>query len=224
MGFKLFVSSDFPLLGRTFSPYNKPGHSMSPNPSTGPAGEVSALLVRWGNGDQQALGRLMPLVYGRLRRLARAHLRNERPDISLQGTDLVHEAYLHLAKQHSPDWENRKQFFAFAAHVMRRILVDHARKHEADKRVGSKMKVPLDEAAEAMAAPERSQLEILALDCALDQLTKLDGRQGQIVELRFFGGCSIAETAELLGLSDATIKREWITARAWLKRAIRQEA
>jgi RNA polymerase sigma factor (TIGR02999 family) len=198
---------------------------MSPHSKTGSsAGEISALLVRWGNGDQQALDRLMPLVYDRLRRLARAHLRGERSDISLEGTDLVHEAYIRLAKQHSPDWENRKQFFAFAAHIMRRILVDHARKNDADKRGGSKVRVPLDEAEETVEARDRNELEILSLDHALNELARLDERQGQIVELRYFAGCSIAETAELLGLSDATIKREWVTARAWLHRAIRQEA
>ncbi len=198
---------------------------MSPHSKAGSAaGEISALLVRWANGDQQALDALMPLVYDRLRRLARARLRQERSDITLQGTDLVHEAYLLLARQHSPGWENRKQFFAFAARVMRRILVDHARRNEAGKRFGSRIKVPLDAAAEATAAEQRNELELMALDRALDDLTRLDERQGQIVELRFFGGCSVAETAELLDLSEATIKREWTTARAWLHRAIRQEA
>jgi RNA polymerase sigma factor (TIGR02999 family) len=165
----------------------------------------------------------MPLVYDRLRRLARARLRNEHRDISLQGTDLVHEAYMRMARQRSPNWDNRKQFFAFAAHVMRRILVDHARKTGADKRAGSKIRVPLDEAAEAVPAPSRGELDVLALDRALNKLAKMDSRQAQIVELRFFAGCSIAETADLLSLSDATIKREWITARAWLHRAIRQD-
>jgi RNA polymerase sigma-70 factor, ECF subfamily len=187
------------------------------------SGDISALLVCWANGDQQALGKLMPLVYDRLRRLARARLRNEHQDISLQGTDLVHEAYLRIVQQRSPTWENRKQFFAFAAHIMRRILVDHARKTEADKREGSRIRVPLDEAAEAIPAPNRGDLDILSLDRALDKLTKMDSRQEQIVELRFFAGCSIAETADLLDLSHATIKREWITARAWLYRAIRQD-
>ncbi len=184
--------------------------------------DISALLVQWGKGDQAALDALMPLVYDRLRRLARAHLKDEHSDISLQGTDLVHEAYLRLAKQHSPDWESRKQFFTFAAYLMRRILVDHARKNEAEKRGGSKVKVPLDESAESVAAPEGKELEVLALDRALDKLARMDSRQARIVELRFFGQCSIAETAELLGLSVATVKREWSTARAWLHRAIRR--
>jgi len=195
---------------------------MSPGDKTA-SGDISALLACWADGDQHALAKLMPLVYDGLRRLARARLRNEHQDISLQGTDLVHEAYMRMAQQRSPHWENRKQFFAFATHVMRRILVDHARKTGADKRSGSKIRVPLDEAAEAIPAPNRGELDILSLDRALDNLAKMDSRQAQIVELRFFAGCSIAETADLLNLSDATIKREWITARAWLHRAIRQD-
>jgi len=196
---------------------------MNPSLKTSSSGEISALLVKWSKGDQHALEVLMPLVYDRLRRLAHARLRRERSDITLQGTDLVHEVYLRLAKQRAPDWENRKQFFVFSAHVMRRILVDHARRNSATKRAGSKIKVPLDEAAEAVGTNGRGALEILALDRALDNLRKMDERQGQIVELRFFGGCSVAETADLLSLSAATIKREWITARAWLHRAIRKE-
>ena len=184
-----------------------------------PGNEISALLVRWGNGDEAALGRLMPLVYGRLRQLARAHLKSEDSDCSLQGTDLVHETYLRLAKQRSPDWQNRKQFFTFSAYVMRRILVDHARKNAAGKRGGSRLKLPLDDSAAAVAAPGR-ELEILALDRALEKLAALDPRQARIVELRFFGQCSIAETADVTGLSDATVKREWTIARAWLHRAI----
>lgn len=197
---------------------------MIPGLKTGSSGEISALLVKWSKGDQHALEVLMPLVYDRLRRLAHARLRRERSDITLQGSDLVHEAYLRLAKQRAPDWEDRKQFFVFAAHVMRRILVDHARKNSATKRAGSKIKVSFDEAAEAVGTTGRGELEILALDRALDNLCKLDERQGQIVELRFFGGCSIVEMADLLGLSAANIKREWITARAWLHRAVRKEA
>lgn len=187
------------------------------------SGDISVLLASWADGDQHALGKLMPLVYDRLRRLARARLRNEYQGISLQGTDLVHEAYMRMAQQRSPNWENRKQFFAFAAHVMRRILVDHARKIGADKRSGSKIRVSLEK-AEAIPMPSGDELEILALDRALEKLTRMDSRQAQIVELRFFAGCSISETADLLNLSDATIKREWITARAWLHRAIRQGA
>jgi len=197
---------------------------MSHTEKRGSPGDVSALLIRWGEGDQRAFDELMPLVYARLRRLAQAHLRRERSDISLQGTDLVHEAYLRLGKQEAPGWKNRQQFFSFAAHVMRRILVDHARKNKAGKRWGSKIKAPLDAAADAVAAGNRDEVEILALDRALDNLMQLDPRLGQIVELRFFGGFSIAETAELLGLSEATIKREWLTARAWLHRAITKDA
>jgi RNA polymerase sigma factor (TIGR02999 family) len=190
-----------------------------PSLKIAPENEISALLVRWRKGDQSALESLVPLVYERLRRLARAHLKNEDSDITLQGTDLVHEAYLRLTKQRSPDWESRNQFFTFAAYLMRRILVDHARKNDADKRGGSNLKVPLDESAETVAVPEK-ELEILALDRALDKLARLDPRQAKIVELRFFGQCSIAETSHALGLSQATVKREWTTARAWLHRAI----
>lgn len=219
---KLFISNEFPLLTWGFPLYNVPIQFWGLGLKIAPENEISALLVRWGKGDQAALDALMPLVYDRLRRLARAHLKYEDSAITLQGTDLVHEAYLRLAKQRSPDWESRKQFFTFAAYLMRRILVDHARKNDAAKRGGSKLKVPLEESAEAVAAPEK-ELEILALDRALDKLARLDPRQAEIVELRFFGRCSIAETAGALALSEATVKREWITARAWLYRAIRRE-
>jgi len=220
VAFKLFIWSNFPLLAWSFSAYNVADFIPGVQLKTASENEISALLVRWGKGDQAALDELMPVVYDRLRRLARAHLKNEDSDITLQGTDLVHEAYLRLMRQHSPDWENRKQFFTFAAHLMRRILVDHARKSDAGKRWGGQLKVPLDESAEAIVSPAKKELEVLALDTALDKLARLDQRQAQIVELRFFGQCSIAETADALNLSEATVKREWTTARAWLHRAI----
>ena len=185
--------------------------------------QVTALLVQWGNGDQEALKQLMPLVYDELRRLARFHLRNEPGSISVQTNDLVHETYLRLIQQRSVDWQHRGQFYSFAAQLMRRILVDHARKKCAVKRGGSKIKVSLENAADA-AHEAVKDLDILALDRALDSLAKLDRRQAEIVELRFFGGRSIEETAEILELSPATIKREWSTARAWLYRAIRKGA
>jgi RNA polymerase sigma-70 factor, ECF subfamily len=185
--------------------------------------QVTVLLARWANGDQQALKCLMPLVYEELRRLARFHLRNEPSNVSVQASDLVHETYLRLIQQHSVDWQHRGQFYSFAAQLMRRILVDHARKQCAGKRGGSKIKVALEDAVDAAPRPARS-LEILALDMALDNLAKLDRQQAEIVELRFFGGRSIEETAEVLGVSPATIKREWTLARAWLYRAIRKKA
>jgi RNA polymerase sigma factor (TIGR02999 family) len=181
--------------------------------------QVTALLVQWGNGDQQALQRLMPLVYQELRRLARFHLRHEHGEISVQTGDLVHETYIRLLQQRSVDWQHRGQFYSFAAELMRRLLVDHARKACAGKRGGSKIKISLEKAGDA--APKAAKtLEILALDRALEALAKLDKQQAAIVHLRFFAGRSIEETAELLGLSPATIKREWATARAWLYRAI----
>jgi RNA polymerase sigma factor (TIGR02999 family) len=203
-----------------FSPYNtiERLNGMPSRAST----QISDLLVEWSKGDSQALEKLMPLVYNELRHLARFYLNHERSDMTWQGTELVHETYLRLAKQHTLDWKNKGQFFAFAAQLMRRLLVDHARNHGANKRGGSKVKVPLDEAAHV--AESNREVDILALDPALDNLGSLDPRQARIVELRFFVGCSIEETAEILNLSSATVKREWVTARAWLQRAIRKES
>jgi RNA polymerase sigma factor (TIGR02999 family) len=181
--------------------------------------QITALLTQWGDGDQQALKRLMPLVYGELRRLARFHLRREPSTVSVQTNDLVHETYLRLLHQRSVDWQHRGQFYSFTAQLMRRILVDHARRAGAGKRGGSKIKVCLEDAIAAAPQPTRA-LDVLALDRALDALARLDRQQAEIVELRFFAGRSIEETAELLDLSPATIKREWTTARAWLYRAI----
>lgn len=181
--------------------------------------QVTALLAQWGNGDQQALKQLMPLVYKELRCLARFHLRKEASNISVQTNDLVHETYLRLIQQRTVDWQHRGQFYSFAAQLMRRILVDHARRAGAGKRGGSKIKVSLEDVTTAGSKGEQD-LEMLALDRALDNLAKLDSQQAEIVELRFFGGRSIEESAEILGLSPATIKREWTAARAWLYRAI----
>lgn len=181
--------------------------------SSAPSKPISELLVRWRDGDQGALQALLPLVYDELKRLARNYLRNERPGHTLQSTALVHEAYLRLVK--SPlRLQNRTHFFAVAARLMREILVDHARSRRAAKR-DYRCKITLDR---AVALPQKRDVDLLALDDALDELSRLDPRQGRIVELRFFGGLSIGETSEILGISPATVKREWTTARAWLHR------
>jgi RNA polymerase sigma factor (TIGR02999 family) len=186
-----------------------PGETLSSVPSK----PISELLVRWRDGDQGALQALLPLVYDELKRLARNYLRNERPGHTLQSTALVHEAYLRLVQ--SPlQLQNRTHFFAVAARLMREILVDHARSRRAAKR-DYRCKITLDR---AVALPQKRDVDLLALDDALDELSRLDPRQGRIVELRFFGGLSIGETSEILGISPATVKREWTTARAWLHR------
>ena len=179
--------------------------------------DVTGLLVNWSNGDQQALEELMPLVYGELRRLAKAYLRRERSDHTLQSTALVNEAFLRLVNQRNVQWKNRAHFFGIAAQLIRRILVDHARAHQADKRGAGAFKLSLDE---AIGVPEKQDLDLVALDDALQKLSELDPQQGRIVELRFFAGLSIEETGEVLGVSPATVKREWSTARAWLYREL----
>jgi RNA polymerase sigma factor (TIGR02999 family) len=182
---------------------------------------VTGLLIRWREGDPQALEDLMPLVYDELRRLAHHYLQRERPEHTLQSTALVHEAYLRLAGQNLPQWQNRAHFFGIAAHLMRQILVEYARGHSAAKRGGSACKVTLDEAA--LLTPQ-VDVDVVALDRALTELSELDVQQGRIVELRFFGGLTIEDTSEVLGISPATVKRDWITARAWLHRSISGEA
>jgi RNA polymerase sigma factor (TIGR02999 family) len=178
--------------------------------------EVTALLRDWSSGDRRALERLMPLVYGELRRLAASYLRAERSDHTLQPTALVHEAYLRLVDQRAVSWTNRAHFFGISAHLMRRILVDHARKRHAAKRAAA---YRVTAAPTVSISPDRDP-ELLALDTALLDLAKLDARQARIVELRFFAGLTVEETAEVEGISAATVKREWRTARAWLRREI----
>jgi RNA polymerase sigma factor (TIGR02999 family) len=175
--------------------------------------EVTELLRRWSGGDVAARESLVPLVYDELRRLARYYLASQRSDHTLQGTAIVHEAYLRLAGRDNVHWENRRHFFAVAAQLMRRILVDHARKRNAAKRGGAQLTLVVDEAVEPSSQRE---LDLVALDDALKALAKLDERQSRIVELRFFGGLSIEDTSRLLEISPATVKREWSTARAWL--------
>lgn len=182
-----------------------------------PRQEVTEVLVAWNAGDKNASERLMPFVYDELRRLARQYLQRERSDHTLQATGLVHEAYLRLVDQSSVTWQNRAHFFGVAAKVMRRILVDHARSHRAEKRGGGREKLEFDEAL--LPSGGRS-LDLIALDEALRELEQLDARQSQIVELRFFGGLTNEEISEVLDISPRTIKREWRLAKAWLRREI----
>jgi RNA polymerase sigma factor (TIGR02999 family) len=200
-----------------------------------PDGRVTQLLVNWASGDQRALNELMPLVYGELRRLAERHLRGERPHHTLQRTALVHEAYLRLINQKDVSWQSRAQFIGLASQLMRRILIDHARARRRAKRGGGVTPVSLNQTSVVMTADEGgTQVEALelaanpavdltAIDSALRRLEALDPKQGRIVELRFFGGLSIEETAEVIGVSTATVKREWALARAWLRREIMSE-
>jgi RNA polymerase sigma factor (TIGR02999 family) len=179
--------------------------------------DVTQILQEVSGGDKDAPARLMPLVYDELRRLADHYLRQERPDHTLQPTALVHEAYLKLIDQTRVDWQNRAHFFGVAAQLMRRILVDHARRHRASKRGGFQQKLTLDEAVDYS---QPRDLDLVALDDALNALAQMDARQSQIVELRFFGGLTIEETAEALGVSPATVKVDWSMAKAWLRREI----
>ena len=174
--------------------------------------QITELLVKWKEGDQQAVHALLPLVYEELRRLAHQYLRKERPGHTLQSTALVHEAYLRLEKQGEVKFENRAHFMAICAQLMRQILVEYARRRGAAKRDGG-YKLSLDD---VVVSAKSRDLDLVALDDALTQLSKLDPQQSRIVELRFFGGLSIEETAEVLGISSATVKRDWATARVWL--------
>jgi RNA polymerase sigma factor (TIGR02999 family) len=183
--------------------------------------DVTGLLVAWGNGDQAALEELMALVYEELHRLAERRLRRERPDHTLQPSALVNEAYLRLVKQKKVRWQNRAHFFAISAQLMRRILVDHARGHRYAKRGGGALKVSLDEAALAADGPAA---DVLALDDALKSLATIDPRKSQVVELRFFGGLSVNEAAEVLKVAPNTIIRDWSTAKAWLYREIKNRS
>jgi RNA polymerase sigma factor (TIGR02999 family) len=178
---------------------------------------VSELLVRWRDGDHAALEQLVPLVYDELRRLARSHLRRESPGQSLQSAALVHEAYLRMVGKKPPDWQNRAHFFGVAARLMREILVDRTRKIRAAKRGAGIDELQLDE---AIGLPHQRSVDLILLDDALDRLAKLDERQCRIVELRFFGGLSLEETSVALDISEATVSREWTTARVWLRHEI----
>src|ERR1044072_3758025 len=180
---------------------------------------ITQLLIDWGKGDQAALEQLMPLVYSELRRLAGNYLRRERAEHTLQPTALVNEAYLKLVDQRNPKWQNRAHFFGISAQLMRRILVDHARQHQAAKRGGSQQqRLSITSAERVVKQPE---IDPLALNEALDELALLDPQQAQNTELKFFGGLSIEETAEVLGISHATGERDWKGARAWFGRQLK---
>lgn len=177
---------------------------------------LTQLLIEAGSGDKNSLDEILPLVYDELRRIAQNYLNRERHDHTLQATALVHEAYLRLIDQRKVDWKNRSQFFGLAAQMMRRILVNHAEAHNAGKR-GSGQKLQLDETVDVSF---EENLDLLALDGALKRLAEFDGQKSKIVEMRFFGGLTIEETAEVLEKSHATIEREWAFAKAWLYREL----
>jgi RNA polymerase sigma-70 factor, ECF subfamily len=182
--------------------------------------DITQLLKDWSDGDREAPSQLMPLVYQELRRLADHYMSHERASHTLQPTALVNEAYLRLIDQTRVDWQNRAHFFGIAAQLMRRVLLDHARAHHAGKRGGAAKRLSLDEAS---ILPEERASDLIALDEALEELAKLDERKSRIVELRFFGGLGVDETAEVLGIHRATILRDWAVAKAWLHRELSKE-
>ena len=175
--------------------------------------DLTQLLVNWSNGDKSALDEMTPVLYDELRKVARRLLSAERPDHTLQPTALVHEAYMRLINQRAVDWKNRAHFLGVAATMMRRILINHAKAYQAAKREGYAAAISLEDALGVFTNP---QVDLIDLDCTLEKLTELDPQQGKVVELRYFGGLSIEETAEVMGISSATVKREWGTARLWL--------
>jgi len=200
----------------------RPPHERGP-------GELTQLLQRWSQGDDAAFDRMVPMVYDELRRMAQRHLRHERGGHTLQGTSLVHEVYLRVAEGGPVQWQSRAKFFGWVSTLMRHILIDHARSRQAAKRGGGAEMVSLDALREsrgdAMEQPSSAHEsadvpDLVAIDQALQRLERLDPQQGRVVELRFFCGLSVAETAEALGISPATVKREWMTARAWLLREL----
>ena len=185
---------------------------MTPSPPN-----VTELLRNWSDGDKQAQETLFQVIYNDLHRQAARYLRNEQPGLSLQTTDLIHEAYLRLISQQHVEWQNRLHFFAIAAKVMRRILVDHVRGRQAAKRGGTDIRLPLED---AMAVLPGQDLDFVALDEVLTRLAEIDPQQSQIVELRFFSGLSVEETAKVLDVSERTVKRDWNVAKAWLRREL----
>jgi len=182
--------------------------------------DVTDLLIEWGKGDQEALNKLMPLVYDELHRLASPLLRRERAGHTLQTTALVHEAYLELVDQRNVNWQNRVHFFNVAAQAMRHVLVDHARRRRALKRGGDFCRLSIDK---AVISSEEKDADLLDLNEALNSLAAMDPQQSRVVELRVFGGLSVEETAEALGISPRTVKREWSMAKAWLHRQLRNQ-
>jgi RNA polymerase sigma factor (TIGR02999 family) len=181
------------------------------------ANEITKLLHGWQGGDRAALDALVPVVYKELRRLAHYELRKERPDHTLQSAALVHEAYFRLVGQDLPQWESRTHFFAIAAQLMRQILVDYARRRRASKRGSGACILTLDD---AMILPQRKDVDVVAIDDALNALAEVDPRQSRVVELRFFAGLSLEEISEVMGIATATVQRDWTAARAWLHREI----
>jgi RNA polymerase sigma factor (TIGR02999 family) len=178
-------------------------------------GEITALLNRWSGGDPDALQALVPIVYSELQRLANHYLQNERSGHTLQSTALVHEAFIRLVGNDAMAWQGRAHFFAAAAQSMRRILVDHARQRNTGKRGSGAPRVPLEE---ALTVPAHSNLDVAALDDALTTLASIDPRKSRVVELRFFGGLSTKEISEVLGISPAAVRNDWVVAKAWLYR------
>jgi RNA polymerase sigma factor (TIGR02999 family) len=185
---------------------------------THPPGEVTGLLRKWSHGDREALDELIPLVYAELRRLSRYYLSRERPNHTLQTIDLINEAFVRLIDPGEVSWQDRAHFFGIAATTMRRILVDRARRRHRQKRGGGRKTVPFDESMTVV--HPRKDRELLALDDALTTLSDFDPGLGRLVELRFFGGLSIQETAEVLEISPASVKRGWTTAKLWLRREV----
>lgn len=181
---------------------------------------VTALLIGWSGGDKEALDQLLPIVYDELRRQAARYLRRERVGHTLQTTALIHEAYIRLVDQRHVKWQNRAHFFGIAAQLMRRILVDHARSKKRAKRGGSDVRVSL---TDATLVTKSNELDVVALDAALERLAEIDQQQAKIVELRFFSGLTVEETAAVLSISQATVKRDWSMAKAWLHREISDE-
>ena len=204
-----------------YTPWRFCLEELSSDAVSSPPGDVTRLLLAWSDGDRDALEGLIAVVYAELRRIAERYFRHERPDQTLQATALVHEAYFKLIDQDHARWQNRAQFFGVAAQLMRRILVDHARTRGALKRGGGVSPVTLVDAAGA-AAPRG--VDVIALDDALTRLTKLYPDQGRLVELRYFGGLTIEETGEAMGISPASVKRQWAVARAWLLAHLNPEA
>lgn len=186
-------------------------------PADPPPGEVTQLLLEWGRGNPAALDRLVPLIYEELRSMAARYLRREDPGHTLQPTALVHEAYLKLVDQKRVRWKNRAQFYGVAAQAMRRILLDHARSRNAAKRGGGRTRVAV---SDTPGGAQPREVDLIALDQALTRLSALDEDQAKIVELRYFGGLTVDETAEVVGVSTATVERDWRSARAWLHREL----
>ena len=182
--------------------------------------DVTQLLLAWSQGAPSAGDQLLPVIYDELHRQAARAMRRENGEHTLQATALVNEAYLRLIDQRRVQWQNRAQFFGVAAQLMRRILIDHARARHAEKRGGDMKRITLGHADEAVANDNEDGVDVLALEDALQRLAALDERQARLVELRYFGGLTIEDTAEALGISPATVKREWSTARAWLRREL----